>query len=93
MISRDFKLKEYIMEDDVEHLTKTETDSILETLRKKLSTIGGVSLVEDYNGAFGHAGTIYLTMRWEDYEVTTIVKNVRDFSIFEQEESLRRCPK
>ncbi len=66
------------MATEIEPLERKETEAILETMRQRLAKEFGVTLVEDSNGAWGKAGTRYLTLRFNNFEVQMEVSSVSD---------------
>lgn len=51
---------------DTAPLDHNRVEKELETIRKKIANEFGVTLATDYNGAWGKAGTTYLTLRFKD---------------------------
>lgn len=63
-------------------LDRRNVETTFDVLRRKLTGVVGITLVQDHNGAWGQAGLNYLTLRFNDPDgdglitVQTVVQKV-----------------
>ncbi len=68
------------------NLTRTEVESLLEELRKKLAVVVGVTLVTDHEGRDGDLGSTYLTLRFKQrpFALVIVDTQIKRISVVEE---------